>query len=130
MPIGVVVEESKKFMLKSCPPDGFVVIRRMNYGESLKRKDMMASIAMEMQSKKSKNEAETTKLQMDLLQEKTSLWEFAQLVVEHNITDAKENLLNFRDPAHVKMLVGRIGDEIQMYINEMNSFEDDEEVGN
>lgn len=127
MPVGVVVDETKRYELKSLA-GAYVVIRRMNYGESLKRKDMMASIAMEMGDRKNKDES--TKLHMDLLQEKTSLWEFAKLIVDHNITDEKDVPLNFSNAEHVKRLVGRVGDEIQMYINELNSFEEDETVKN
>lgn len=126
MPVATVTSSTDRKELKSCPPDGFVVIRRMTYGESLKRKEMMASIAMQMDGKK----GEGTKMQMDLLQEKTALWEFANLVVDHNLTDEKERKLNFKDPKDVMMIRGQVGDEIQMYINELNSFEDDDEVKN
>lgn len=128
MPAAVVTQTTERCELKSCPPDGYVVIRRMNYGESLKRKDMMASIAMNMDTK-GKNAGEA-RMQMDLLQEKTSLWEFATLIVEHNLTDEKENKLDFKRQEHVKALVGRIGDEIQMHIDRINSFEDTEETKN
>lgn len=129
MPSAVVTQTTERCELKSCPPDGYVVIRRMNYGESLKRKDMMASIAMSMDTSKGKGNSET-KMQMDLLQEKTSLWEFATLVVEHNLTDEKDNKLDFKRQEHVKALVGRIGDEIQQHIDRINSFEDTEETKN
>jgi hypothetical protein len=127
MPVAVVVQNSEEFKLKSCE-GGIVKIRRMTFGESLVRKDMMASVAMEMQGKSKGNES--MKLQMDLLQEKTTLWEFKNLIVSHNLTDANEKLLDFSNPAHVKALEGRIGDEIQQYINELNSFEENEEVKN
>lgn len=127
MPIAVVVENNKKFELKSLP-DGFVVIRRMNYGESLKRKDMMASVAMDME--KRSGQEQSTKLQMEILSEKTTLWEFSTLIMDHNLTDENDKPLSFKDPNHVKKLVGRVGDEIQQYINDLNSFEDDEEIKN
>jgi hypothetical protein len=127
MAVAVVTQQTEKCELKSAPPDGYVVIRRMNYGESLQRKDMMASIAMSMDSKKGSSE---TKMQMDLLQEKTSLWEFSKLIVDHNLTDDKERKLDFSNPAHVRAIVGRIGDEIQMHIDRINSFEDTEETKN
>lgn len=128
MPAAVVTQTTERCDLKSCPPDGYVIIRRMNYGESLKRKDMMASIAMNMDTK-GKNAGEA-RMQMDLLQEKTSLWEFATLIVEHNLTDEKDAKLDFKRPEHVKALVGRIGDEIQMHIDRINSFEGTEETKN
>lgn len=126
MPVATVTDNSVRKELKSCPPDGFVVIRRMNYGESLKRKEMMASIAMQMDGKK----GEGTKMQMDILQEKTALWEFCHLVLDHNLTDEKDRKLNFKNPQDVMMIRGQVGDEIQQYINELNSFEDEEAVKN
>lgn len=128
MPVAVVINSTVRKNLKTCPPDGYVVIRRMNYGESLKRRDMMASIAMQLDTKGNKNEG--ARMQMDLLQEKTSLWEFGNLIVEHNLTDANDRTLNFKNPEDIKMIEGRIGDEIQQYINELNSFEDSEEIKN
>lgn len=128
MAIAVVQTTNEKCELKSCPPDGYVVIRRMNYGESLKRKDMMASIAMSMDT--SKKGASETKMQMDLLQEKTSLWEFANLIMEHNLTDEHEKPLDFKRPDHVRMIRGQVGDEIQMHIDRLNSFEETEDTKN
>jgi len=127
MPVAVVIQNTQEFKLKSCQ-GGVVEIRRMTFGESLIRKDMMASVAMEMQNRSKGNES--MKIQMDLLQEKTTLWEFSNLVMKHNLTDANEKLLDFKNPAHVKALEGKIGDEIQQYINELNSFEEDEEIKN
>ncbi len=129
MAIAVIQSQNERYELKSCPPDGYIVVRRMNYGESLKRKDMMASIAMSMDTTKKGGTGET-KMQMDLLQEKTSLWEFANLIVEHNLTDAQEKALNFKLAEHVRMIRGQVGDEIQMRIDQLNSFEDTEETKN
>lgn len=145
MPLGVVIESNERCELKSCPPDGYVIIRRMNFGESLKRKDMMASIAMQMNMKGASKE-ESTRIQMDLLQEKTSLWEFSKLIIEHNITkfvnrntgqpckpddpNGIEIPIDFSKEADIKLLRGQLGDEIQMHINRLNSFEEDENVKN
>lgn len=126
MAVATITDASITKELKSCPPDGYVVIRRMTYGESLKRKEIMASIAMQMNGKK----GEGATMQMDLLQEKTALWEFANLIIDHNLTDAKDRKLNFKDANDVKSIRGQVGDEIQLYINEINSFEEDEDVKN
>jgi hypothetical protein len=58
------------------------------------------------------------------------LWEFANLILDHNLTDAQDRKLNFKDPNDVKSIRGQVGDEIQLYINEMNSFEEAEEIKN
>lgn len=126
MPIGVVTENEEKCQLKTCPPDGYVIIKKMNYGQSLERQDMIAEIAMQMP----KDKRVDPKMEIKFLQRKTALWEFANLILDHNITDKEGRQLNFKSEADVTLLQGPIGDEIQNHINRLNSFEDDEETKN
>lgn len=126
MPIAVITENEEKCMLKSCPPDGYVIIKKMNYGQSLERQDMIAEIAMQMP----KDKRVDPKMEIKFLQQKTALWEFANLILDHNLTDASQRKLNFQNPADVMLLQGPIGDEIQRHVNRLNSFEDDEEIKN
>lgn len=128
MPIAVVTENEEKCMLKTCPPDGYVVIKKMNYGQSLQRQDMIAEIAMQMPA--DKRSKQDPKMEIKFLQQKTALWEFANLIMDHNLTDTGGRKLIFSNPNDVMLLQGPIGDEIQQYINKLNSFEDDEEVKN
>jgi len=127
MAVATITQPTENFKLKSAPPDGYVTIRRMTWGEKLKRQSMMTKYRMEM--------AKTTKdkdmaLDVDIMQEKVSHWEFANLIVEHNLTDEKETALNFRNIADIDRLGPIVGEEIQKYIDEMNSFEEEEEVKN
>lgn len=126
MPIAVVTENEEKCMLKSCPPDGYVIIKKMNYGQSLERQDMIAEIAMQMP----KDKRVDPKMEIKFLQQKTALWEFHNLILSHNLTDASGRELNFKNAADVMLLQGPIGDEIQQHINRLNSFEDDEATKN
>lgn len=127
MAIATITQPTETFKLKSAPPDGFVVIRRMTWGEKLKRQSMMTKYRMEMdKSTKDKDMS----LDVDILQEKVSNWEFQNLIVEHNLTDENEVLLNFRNLADVARLGPVVGEEIQRYIDEMNTFEEKEEVKN
>jgi len=127
MAVATITQPTENFKLKSAPPDGYVTIRRMTWGEKLKRQSMMTKYRMEM--------AKTTKdkdmaLDVDIMQEKVSHWEFANLIVEHNLTHEKETALNFRNIADIDRLGPIVGEEIQKYIDEMNSFEEEEEVKN
>lgn len=126
MAIATIVEANKRFDLKSAPPDGYVVIRRMTWGEKLKRQGMLTQMSMEI----GRDNKDDIRAQFDMLQEKVSLWEFANLVIEHNLTDSKEKLLNFKNYADTARLGPKVGEEIQKYIDEMNAFEDSDEVKN
>lgn len=125
MAIATITSTTERFDLKSCPPDGYVVVRRMTYGEKLKRQSMLTKFRMEMGNKK-----EDASMDIDLDQEKVTLWEFSNLIVEHNLTDENEKPLNFRNAFDIQRLGPVVGEEIQKRIDELNSFEEDEYVKN
>ena len=127
MAIAVVTNNTERFELKTAPPDGYVVVRRMTWGEKLKRNGMMTNFRMDVGgSKKDENVA----MDVNLFQEKVTLWEFANLIVEHNLTDDKLVQLNFKNPVDVSRLGPIVGEEIQKRIDEINAFEEDDEVKN
>lgn len=126
MAVATIVDSTERFDLKSCPPDGYVVIRRMTYGEKLKRQSMMTRFKMEMGRKNT----DANVMDVDLDQEKVSMWEFANLVVEHNLTDESLKPLNFKNMADIVRLGPVVGEEIQKRIDELNSFEEDDSVKN
>ena len=125
MAIATIVNATERCTLKSAPPDGYVIIRRMSYGEKLKRQGMLTKFRMNMGGKKEDMSAE-----VDFFQEKVSLWEFANLVVEHNLTDDLLVPLNFKNANDVVRLGPVVGEEIQVYIDKLNAFEEDDEVKN
>lgn len=122
MPRATITQQTERFDLKSCP-EGYVVIRRMNYGEKLNRQD-------EMMDMRTNTEDQTMQMQIQMMSRKVALQDFANLVVEHNLTDENDQPLNFKNPAHVLSLEARIGDEIGQYIDQMNSFEEKQETKN
>jgi hypothetical protein len=124
MPIAVVLNTQEKFELKTLE-GAFVVVRRMNYGESLRRQGMATKFFIDG-SQNSKD----FKGELDVQQEAVTLWDFANLVVEHNLTDENERTLNFKSAHDVKRLDGAIGQEIGKYIDDFNRFEGDDEVKN
>lgn len=126
MAVATIVNTSERFDLKSAPPDGFVVVRRMSYGEKLKRQGMMTKFRMEM----GRNKSDTTNMDVDLDQEKVTIWEFQNLIVEHNLTDENLTPLNFKNVADIVRLGPVVGEEIQTYIDKLNSFEADDDVKN
>jgi hypothetical protein len=73
--------------------------------------------------------------EIELLNERTTQFEFANCIREHNLTyllnpqdPTSEALLDFKVPEHVKMLDVRVGQEIDELITDFNNFdvEDDE----
>lgn len=126
MAIATIVSTTDRFDLKSAPPDGYVVIRRMTWGEKLKRQGMMTNFRMDVGG----NKKDDMSMDVNLFQEKVTLWEFANLIVEHNLTDDKMQQLNFKNAADVARLGPLVGEEIQKRIDEINAFEEDDDVKN
>jgi hypothetical protein len=126
MPIAVVVNSvSEKKDLLTAPPDGYVIVRRMNYGEKLLRSNMATRLLMNT-SKDSKD----FQGEIDMQTEEVAYWDFANLIVEHNLQDKDGNLLNFKNKTHVKMLDGAVGEEVGRIIDEWNTPESSDEVKN
>ena len=126
MAVATVVTTTERFELKTAAPDGYVVVRRMTWGEKLKRQGMMTNFRMEVGGGKSEDVA----MDVNLFQEKVSMWEFSNLIIEHNLTDDKLVALNFKNPVDVARLGPLVGEEIQKRIDEINAFEESDEVKN
>src|SRR5258706_2828939 len=107
------------------PPDGYVIVRRMNYGEKLLRSNMAAKFLMSGSTKDKEFAGE-----LDMQTEEVAYWDFANLVVEHNVQDEDGRVLNFKNKIDVKKLDGAVGEEIGRIIDEFNAPEETEEVKN
>lgn len=139
MPLAVVMEEPTRKDLKSCP-GGYVEIRRMIYGEKLQRRAYNSKMEMKMQ----RGSKDATSI-IDIFKEESELYDFAHCIEGHNLTKmvdsagqpckadapgAHEEPLDFKKPADVKLIAGRIAEEIATYIDEINNFELDDEAKN
>lgn len=120
VPVAVVVEDTQRYELKTLP-EGFVIVRQMTYGERLQRQSLSSKMKVSA-DKKSEYAGE-----FEMAVEKLGLWDFQNLVVDHNLEDQHGNKLNFKNVADIKRLSSRIGEEIGKYIDDLNSFEDIEE---
>jgi len=123
VPRATVTKSTEKFELKSLP-EAFVVIRRMNYGEKLNRQDDMLNMRA---GGDSKDEFAT---EIKIMNKKVALTDFANLIVDHNLTDENDVKLNFKNPSHVLALDPVVGDEIGQLMDKLNSFEGDEATKN
>jgi hypothetical protein len=120
MPRATVMIDNQRFDLKTCP-EGYVVIRRMTYGEKLNRQEDMMNM---------RTSGKDEDMQINIMARKVALEDFKNLVIEHNLTDDQDRPLNFKNAADVLRLDPRIGDEIGAYIDEINSFEESDDTKN
>lgn len=140
VPIATLVKKTERKDLKTVE-GGYVVVRRMTYGEKLQRSEMSGK--MRILSQKTDKEAVG---EINMLQKNVQLWEFANLILEHNLEHQEHTFaggdcytgkcgcpirpLNFRMPADVELLTAQVGEEISKFLDELNNFEEDEEVKN
>lgn len=116
--------------LKTCP-GGYVILRRMTYGQKLDRMKHVGKLSVDMRGK-----GKGTKGEMEMLQKASTIYDFQACIVEHNLeknigTDENPNIvpLNLKAPTDIDLLDPRIGEEISSAIDELNNFEDEDEEG-
>lgn len=120
MPIGTVTRNTERKDLITLP-GGYVVVRRMTYGEKLERQDDMLNMRTSIDS---------SSFELKMMSKSMALKDFGNLIVEHNITDENERLLNFKDAKDVVSLDPRVGEEIGALIDGINTFEETLETKN
>lgn len=109
----------EKVELKSCP-GGWVELRRMSYGEYLRRRDIMTNM-------KFQGEGDQAEAVMEAANTRVTQYEFKICITDHNLEDDEENQLNFAAQRAIQTLDPRIGNEIADAITKMNEFERVEE---
>lgn len=134
MPQATVKATAKRFELKSAPPDGFVKLKRLSFGQKLERMEMATKQVIHNDDQKgnraqrrSGNNQENMSVDIRMMQRIVTEYEFKHCVVEHNLTHENGQALNFKDSATVDLLDPKIGEEISEYIAELNNFEGEEE---
>lgn len=123
MPVATNTSNSERHELKSAPPDGFVELRRMTYGEYIKRREMLSGMRLEGRGK-------DANAVMQLANEKVTQFEFAKCILDHNLEDENGRKLNLASVKDFSRLDPRVGQEIGELIDKMNQFqsEDDEDT--
>jgi hypothetical protein len=118
--------------LKTAPPDGFVMLRRLPYDEILKRREMATKLTMPQTSnrrgrRRDKQEPEE-KINIELIQLITREYEFANCIVDHNLT-IDGNSVDFSNPKLAFKLVSpEVLQEIELYLSELNMETDEDEL--
>lgn len=108
---------------------GWVVLRRMSYGAKLNRMQHVGKMSVEL-----RKGSKSTRGEMDLMQRATTIYDFQQCLVDHNLfaDDAETVKLNLTTATGIESLDPRIGEEISALIDELNNFETEiaDEEGN
>lgn len=127
MPRAMGIAQEEKFDLKSLP-GGYVMLRRMTYGEKMERQGRMSGLKVQAQKGSKNFEGEIV-----LANRRVTEYEFAICVLDHNLFKDEEETqrFDFKNPTDLVLLDGKIGEEIAVYIDRLNQFtEEDEELGN
>lgn len=115
-------DTTDKIMLASCP-DGFIMLRRLSYGEFLRRQELGMEMAIN-----SKQGSKDNNLDLKMMQRAVQEFEFKNCIVDHNLEDDNGNPLDFRLASTIDNLDPRIGQEIGKHIDQLIQFE--EALGN
>ena len=101
-------------------PDGFVVLRRMSFGQILERR-MFTKLEVESGGK-----GKDLRGELAMANRRVTEFEFKACIVEHNLEDVDGRALNLSTLPDFNKLDPRVGQEIEALITDMNNFEEDE----
>jgi hypothetical protein len=131
-------EETFRYDLKTLPANngdqgGYVMLRRLSFHQMMQRRDIASKIGWEERRAakgSKKQEEETIKAMMEIMNVATMEYEFRHSIVSHNLEDASGSLIDFTNPETYKALDPRVGQEIGKYIDELNQEMDEDELAN
>lgn len=126
MPRATVSTSSERRDLKTLE-GGWVELKRMSYGQKLERAQLATDMEISME-KGSKTQTAT----VDIMQMAVAVFDFAHCIVDHNLfeDDEEKVKLALNTKQGLSKLDPKVGDEIGRYIDEMNNFEEDPDLGN
>jgi hypothetical protein len=117
--------------LKTAPPDGFVMLRRLPYDELLKRREMASKLVTQSSTRRPRNRQEreeNTRTTIELAQVATREYEFANCIADHNLT-VGGNPVDFGNPRMAfKLVAPQVLQEIELYLSELNLETDEDEL--
>lgn len=125
--------EYQHFDLKSAPPDGYVMLRPLPFGQKLSRRSKATKMMMRSQApqpgKSSRGAAPPDQVfELESMDEWTVAHDFAYCIGEHNLQDANGNNLDFSNALTLKLLDPKVGSEIERLIDELNNEEGEESI--
>lgn len=128
-----------KYDLKTAPPDGFVMLRRLPYDEILVRREMATRMSMEQAPQRSRRNARQDRkpaggdkpqgrTTIEIAQIKTREYEFANCITDHNLM-VQGVKVDFTNPRMAfKIVPPEIMQEIELLLSELNLETDEDEL--
>jgi hypothetical protein len=123
MPRATVDSAGVRHDLKSCP-GGFVLLRQLPFGMMLKRRDLAAKY---MQEFTGTSVTDVNTITINILNEKSRQFDFANMILDHNLEDDLGNNLDFTNPMTLDLLDPKIAAEIETEMDKLNGTEFNEE---
>jgi len=99
----------------------------MTYGEWQRRSDLVSRISIETANTRGRTSVRDLVQRVDTQSLEVAMFEFKACVVEHNLEDENGTTLQLGNRAHLEKLDPRIGREIGDLIDQMHSWDDDDE---
>lgn len=123
--------EYERFELKSAPPDGYVMLRPLPYGQKLSRRSKATKMMMRSQApqpgKGGRGAPQPDQVfELESMDEWAVAHDFAYCIGEHNLEDSNGNTLDFSNALTLKLLDPKVGSEIERLIDELNNEEGEE----
>lgn len=103
---------------------GTVTVKPLSYGQKKVRADMATRMYAETEA--GSGNMRDNRMYLDTLNRATTLYDFKNCIVDHNLTDDNDRPLNFSLDATLDILDPRVGTEIENILAELNG--DDEEL--
>lgn len=119
-----VPTDATRYDLKSVS-GAWVSLRPLPYGMLIERRDKASRMSMETSNRRNDN----SKLDIDMMQHQSRIFEFQNCLIDHNLSDDQGNKLNFSNPSTLNLLDPKVGQEIERLIDDLNQLEEvDEET--
>jgi len=115
------IQNTRRVELKSCE-GGFVELRRMTYGQWLKRQEIAMTMKMTGAAPGEQN-PQNMAVDVGIQGQAVAHFEFAACIQAHNLEDDSGNPLDFKQAWAVEVLDPRVGQEIGDEIDRMNQME-------
>lgn len=125
MPRATVVTAPERFDLESLPKTeeddgGFVLIRRLSYGEKLQKDQEAMKMRFDMSTA---GDTKGMDAEIAMISELATLNEFQRCIMDHNLTDENNIRLDLTKIENIRKLDPRVGDEINQLMATLNDFE-------
>jgi hypothetical protein len=125
MPVATIDPNATENFELETLEEGEITLRRMSFSAFLHRQDIMMKMQIE-----AKEKGDPVGMTMSMGNLETALFEFKECLVDHNLTDANGNKLDFTKASTFKILDPRVGEEVQDKIQKMNRYLEESHLGN